>query len=77
VKSKWLPKIGMWVVGYHNLPYARQDTNATIENYHPNLKATFHSSKGFHGRQVDRAIHALVGALLVQCTTKKSCVCDK
>jgi hypothetical protein len=22
VKSKWLPKTGMWVVGYHNLPYA-------------------------------------------------------
>jgi hypothetical protein len=54
----------MWVVGYHNLPYARQDTTATIENYHPNLKATFHSSKGFHGRQVDRAIHALVGDVL-------------
>ncbi len=22
VKFKWLPKIGMWVVGYCNLPYA-------------------------------------------------------
>ncbi len=34
VKSKWLPKTTMWVVGNHNLPYIRQDTNATIENYH-------------------------------------------
>ncbi len=65
VKSKWLPKIGMWVVGYHNLPHARQDINATIENYHLNLKSTFRSSKRFHGRRLDWAIHALVGDVLL------------
>jgi hypothetical protein len=52
VRSKWLPKTTMWVVGNCNLPYARQDT--TIENYHVNLKGTLRSSKGrFNGRQVD------------------------
>jgi hypothetical protein len=65
VKSEWLPKIRMWVVGYHNLPHARQDINATIENYHLNLRSSFHSSKGFHGRRVDWAIHALVGDVLL------------
>jgi hypothetical protein len=51
VKSKWLSKIEMWVVSNRNLPYAWQDTNAAIENYHANLKATLGQSKGrFHGR---------------------------
>ncbi len=54
VKFEWLPKIGMWVVGYRNLPYLGQDKNATIENYHANLKANLCSCKGrFHGRQLD------------------------
>jgi len=40
--------------GNYNLPYARHDTNVTIENYHENMKATLRSSKGrFHGRHVD------------------------
>jgi hypothetical protein len=52
----------MWVVGNHNLLYARQDTNAAIENYHANMKANLCSSKGkFHGRHVDWAINELVG----------------
>ncbi len=51
VKSKWLPKIAMWVIGNCNLPYVRQHTKLVIENYHANLKATLRSSKGrFHGR---------------------------
>jgi hypothetical protein len=66
VRSKWLLKTTMWVVGNFNLLYARQDTNATIENYHANLKATLQSPKGrFHRRQVDLAIHALVGDVLI------------
>jgi hypothetical protein len=40
VRSKWHPKTIIWVVGNHNLPYARQNTNVAIENYHANLKAT-------------------------------------
>ncbi len=51
VRLEWLPKIAMWVVGNYNLPYAGQDTNEAIENYHVNLKATLRSSKGmFHER---------------------------
>jgi hypothetical protein len=66
VKLEWLAKTKMWVVGNWNIPYARQDTNAAIENYHANLKATLHSLKGrFHGRGVDWAIHALVGDILL------------
>jgi len=48
VKSKWLPKTKMWVVGYHNLPRVEQDTNASIENYHVNLKQpSIHPRVGF------------------------------
>jgi hypothetical protein len=66
VKFEWLPKTGMWVVGYCNLPYVGQDTNVAIKNYHANLKATLHSSKGrSHGRWVDWAIHALVGDVML------------
>jgi hypothetical protein len=66
VRLEQLPKIVMWVVGNRNLPYVGQDTNVAIENYHANLKATLRSSKGrFHRRQVDWAIHALVGDVLI------------
>jgi hypothetical protein len=60
----------MWVVGNYNLPYVGQDTNAIIENYYGNLKATFHSSKGiFHGRRGDWVINELVGDVLVHIGT--------
>ncbi len=66
VRSKWLLKTTMRVVGNFNLAYARQDTNVAIENYHANLKATLCSSKGrFHKRQIDWVIHALVGDILI------------
>jgi len=53
IKSEWLQKTQMWMVGNHNLPYIGQDTNAAIENYHANLKATLCSFKGrFHGIRV-------------------------
>jgi hypothetical protein len=36
-----------------------------IENYHANMKATLHSSKGrFHGSRVDWAILELIGDVL-------------
>jgi hypothetical protein len=28
----------MWCVGNRNIPYASQDTNASIESYHTNIK---------------------------------------
>jgi len=66
VKSKWLSKNEMWVVGNWNLPYARHDTNVAIENYHANFKTTFHSSKRrFHKKSIDWGIHAIVGNILL------------
>ena len=48
----------MWVVGHRNLPYAGHDTNAAIESYHSNLKATLRASKGrAHGRRLDWVIY--------------------
>ena len=38
--KQWVDKTHVWVVGHRNLPYAGQDTNAAIESYHSNLKAT-------------------------------------
>jgi hypothetical protein len=34
----WLHKAAMWCVGNHNIPHACQDTNASIESYHTNIK---------------------------------------
>jgi hypothetical protein len=66
VKSKWLLKTEMWVVGNRNLPYVGQDTNVAIKNYHANLKTTFHSSKGrFHERHVDWVMHVFGGDILL------------
>jgi hypothetical protein len=31
-------KAAMWCVGNHNIPHACQDTNASIESYHTNIK---------------------------------------
>jgi hypothetical protein len=62
IKSEWLQKTQMWMVGNHNLPSIVHDTNVAIENYHANLKATLFSFKcRFHGRCVDWAIHELIG----------------
>jgi hypothetical protein len=38
-------KCEMWVMGNCNLLYMGQDTNATITNYHVNLKATLKIAK--------------------------------
>ena len=55
----------MWVVGHRNLPYAGQDTNAAIESYHSNLKATLRASKGrAHGRRLDWMIYELTEEIL-------------
>ena len=54
VKEQWLFKAHMWVVGYRELPYAGQDTNATIKGYHATLKVTLKVGKcRILGRRVD------------------------
>jgi hypothetical protein len=40
IRFEWLQKIEMWMVGNHTLLYAGHDTNAAINNYYANLKAT-------------------------------------
>ena len=63
--KQWADKTHMWVVGHRNLPYAGQDTNAAIESYHSNLKATLRASKGrAHGRRLDWVIYELTGEIL-------------
>ena len=63
--KQWADKMPMWVVGHRNLPYAGQDTNAAIESYHSNLKATLRASKGrAHGRRLDWVIYELTGEIL-------------
>ena len=55
----------MWVVGYRELPYTGQDTNAVIEGYHSTLKSTLKSCKSrMIGRRVDWLIHELIGEVL-------------
>jgi hypothetical protein len=63
--KQWADKTQMWVVGHRNLPYAGQDTNAAIESYHSNLKATLRASKGrAHGRRLDWVIYELTEDIL-------------
>lgn len=63
--KQWADKTHMWVVGHRNLPYAGQDTNAAIESYHSNLKATLRASKGrAHGRRLDWVIYELTEEIL-------------
>ena len=61
----WTNKTHMWIVGHWNLPYTRLDTNAAIENYHSNLKATVRASKGrAYGRHLDWVIYELTMEIL-------------
>jgi hypothetical protein len=36
--KNWLHKATMWCVGNRNIPHVGQDTNASIEYYHTNIK---------------------------------------
>jgi hypothetical protein len=38
-------KVKMWAIKYKNIPHIGQDTNATIESYHGNLKFILTSFK--------------------------------
>jgi hypothetical protein len=56
----------MWdVMGNCNLPYIGQDTNAMIESYHGNLKATLKVVKSWlSSKWVNWCIHKLLGDVL-------------
>ena len=76
VEEQWLYRAHMWVVGYRELPYASQDTNAAIEGYHSTLKSTLKSCKSrMVGRRVDWLIHELTSEVLThfwyQCLRKR------
>ena len=56
----------MWKVGYRELLYVGQDTNAAIERYHATLKATLKSGKcQMLGRRVDWLVYELIGEVLI------------
>jgi hypothetical protein len=57
----------MWVVGFQNLPYVKQDTNVAIESYHGTLKAQLKSRKSrLVGSRVDWCVHEFVRVVLTQ-----------
>jgi hypothetical protein len=57
----------MWVVGFQNLPYVRQDTNVVIESYHGTLEAQLKSRKSrLVGNRVDWCIYELIRIVLTQ-----------
>jgi hypothetical protein len=58
--TQWGNKVHMWVVGYRNMKYAGQDTNAAIEGYHSLLKAILKSERSrMAGRRVDWCVWGL------------------
>ena len=60
MKEQWLDKVHMWVVGFRNLNYCGQDTNAAIEGYHGFAKSILKSERSrMTGRRVDWCITAL------------------
>jgi hypothetical protein len=62
----------MWCVGNHNIPYARQDTNAVVESFHINMKQLFYFSKElFIGCKLDWLIFNLLAMFLL--TTNMVC----
>ena len=65
-EKTWMHKIEMWMKGYRNMPHANQDMNATVENYHANLKAILMSSRQkSDGRRVDWLIYHLLKDVLI------------
>ena len=60
MKEYWIEKAHMWVVGFRNLHYCGQDTNAAIEGYHGFAKSILKSERSrMTGRRVDWCITAL------------------
>ena len=64
MRSQWLNKVHMWVVGFRDLSYAGQDTNSAIERYHGYLKSVLKAERcRLAGRRVDWEIHMLMAVL--------------
>jgi hypothetical protein len=60
VEKQWMPKVDMWLTGNRHLLHVGQDTNATIESYHGNMKAVLRALKSrLVGRRVVWLIHEL------------------
>lgn len=60
LRSQWLIKVPLWVVGYGDLSYAGQNTNATFENYHIYLKSVLKEERFcLAGRRLDWCIRKL------------------
>jgi hypothetical protein len=67
MEENWQHKTHMWVVGFRNLPYVGQGTNAIIESYHGTFKAQLKLGKSrLVGCRVDWCIHELVKDVLTQ-----------
>ena len=65
MKEYWIEKAHMWVVGFRNLKYCGQDTNAAIEGYHGFAKSILRSERSrMTGRRVDWCITALTEDVL-------------
>ncbi len=65
LQKHYLHKAAMWCVGNCNIPHAGQDTNASIESYHANIKwILFCSRKKLTGCKMDWLIYHLVGDML-------------
>ena len=65
MKSHFISKVHMWVVGFRNLSYAGQDTNGAIESYHSYMKSILKAEMSqMVGRQVDWCIDALRGDII-------------
>jgi hypothetical protein len=61
----WREKMSMWCIGARRIPHAGQNTNASIESYHSNLKNILNSTKErFVGRRMDWLIYHLTGDVI-------------
>ena len=69
MQKQWQSKAHMWVVGYQNLPYVGQDTNATSEGYPRFLESMLRSDRN---RMVRRRVGWTVTALTEK--RKKKCM---
>ncbi len=62
--KNWLHKVAMWCVGSYNIPHVGQDSNASIESYHTNIKDFVMLKKKIDWVQNGQLIYHLVGDVL-------------
>ena len=62
MNDSWRSKTTIWCVGTQHILHVGQNTNATIESYHFNLKNILNSSKErFVERRMDWLVYHLMG----------------